>query len=188
MPPDERALLAQIAGGDQHALRCLYAAYRTRLWNYLWRQLDRDPGWTEEVVQDVFLAVWRSAGSFRDEARVATWLFRIAHNLAANARREHSRRLSGQSLQGDGDESDEDVTGAADSHEDVVLDRLALAEALDRLSPKHRGGLDLAFFQGFSADEIAGILGIPTGTVKSRISYARRALRAHLLLAQPEGK
>jgi RNA polymerase sigma-70 factor (ECF subfamily) len=180
MPPDEQTLLARIAQGDQDALKCLYAVYRLRLWSYLWRQLDRDAGWTEELVQDVFLAVWRSAGSYRGQAQVATWLFRIAHNLAANARRARARRIQPESPEEAGDVEGQDDVIAAHSHEDRVLDRLALTEALDRLSPRHREVLDLAFHQGFAPAEIAAILGIPVGTVKSRISYARRALQDQL--------
>lgn len=177
---DERALLRRIADGDQHALRCLYAAYRTRLWSYLFSQLDGDAGWTEELTQDVFLAVWRSAASYRGEAKPATWLFRIAHNLAANARRAWDRRPQSERLGAtdDGDERDDLPLGV--SPEDAVLDRLTLAAALDRLSPRHREVLDLLFVQGFSMDETASILGVPVGTVKSRASYARRALHAHL--------
>lgn len=177
---DERTLLHRIAAGDQHALRCLYAAYRPRLWSYLFSQLDSDAGWTEELTQDVFLAVWRSAATYRSEAKPATWLFRIAHNLAANARRTRDRRLQSERLDTDdsGDERDDLPVGA--SHEESVLDRLTLAAALDRLSLRQREVLDLAFVQGFSMDEIACILGVPAGTVKSRISYARRALHAQL--------
>jgi RNA polymerase sigma-70 factor (ECF subfamily) len=66
------------------------------------------------------------------------------------------------------------------SPEDAIVNRMALAEALRALSPKHREVLDLAFFQGFGPEEIAHILDVPAGTVKSRISYARRALQAQL--------
>jgi RNA polymerase sigma-70 factor (ECF subfamily) len=174
---DERALLRRIAGGDQHALRCLYAGYRTRLWGYLLHQLDGDAGWTEEVAQDLFLAVWRSAGTYRGESRPAAWLFRIAHNLAANARRARARRLQSEPLAAEaGDELPVEA-----SHEDAVLDRLALLAALGRLSSAHREALELVFVQGFGMDEVAAILGVPVGTVKSRISYARRALRTHLV-------
>lgn len=185
MAPDERDLLAQIASGDVDAMKCFYALYRQRLWAYLWRQLDRDSGWAEEVTQDVFLAVWRSASGYRGDAQVSAWLFRIAHNAAANARRARSRRIAGQQLtsETDDDECGSPITLASPSLEDAVLDRLALAQALDRLSPKHREVLDLAFYQGFGSEEIAEILGIPVGTVKSRISYARRALQAHFAQA-----
>ncbi len=181
MPPDERALLAQIATGDQHAMKCLYALYRQRLWSYLYHQLAGDAGWTEEVTQDVFLAVWRSADTYRGEAQVGTLLFRIAHNLAANARRTRRRHPLGQPFQtaDDGDEPAEPVV-TYDSHEEAVLDRLMLQQALDHLSPRHREVLDLAFYQGFGSAEIALILGVPEGTVKSRISYARKALSACL--------
>lgn len=184
--PDERELrdlIARISGGDQDAMRRLYVAYYQRLWSYLWRQLYRDPGWTEEVVQDAFLAVWRSAASYRGEARVGTWLFRIAHNLAANARRAKGRRPQGQPLDGVGGFDEQGEVGdvaAAHSTEDVVLDRMMLEQVLGALTPNHREVLDLAFHQGFRVDEIAVILGIPVGTVKSRMSYARRALQQQL--------
>lgn len=182
-----RELLARISSGDQDAMQRLYVAFYQRLWSYLWRQLDGDRGWTEEVVQDVFLAVWRSAASYRGESRVGTWLFRIGHNLAANARRAKGRRLQGQPLDSVGSSDEQcEVADAVAPHstEDVVLDRMMLAQALGRLTPNHREVLDLAFHQGFGADEIAVILGIPVGTVKSRMSYARRALQQQLSQAE----
>lgn len=182
---DERALLRRVAAGDQHALRDLYAEYRPRLWGYLFHQLDGDAGWTEELTQDVFVAVWRSAGTYRGDAQVATWLFRIAHNLAANARRARDRRPQTERLaigdSGGSDELDErDDLPSGVSHEDAVLDRLTLASALGQLAARHREVLDLVFVQGFSMAEVSTILGVPVGTVKSRVSYARRALHAHL--------
>ena len=178
---DGRSLLRRIAAGDQHALRCLYADYRPRLWGYLFHQLDGDAGWTEELTQDVFLAVWRAAETYRGEAQVATWLFRIAHNLAANARRARDRQpLSERLTVGDDGRDERDDLPMGASHEDAVLNRLTLAAALSRLAPHHREVLDLVFVQGFSMAEVSTILGVPVGTVKSRVSYARRALHAHL--------
>jgi RNA polymerase sigma-70 factor, ECF subfamily len=187
MPPDERTLLAGIAAGDSDALQRLYALYRARLWSYLYHQLGTDSGWTEELTQDVFLAVWKSASGYRGDARVATWIFRIAHNLAANARRDQTRRIQGEPLEAadTGDAAACDLPSVR-SAEDVVLDRLTLGQALEALSPSHREVLDLAFAQGFTASDIAHILGIPIGTVKSRISYARRALQMHLTAEQRE--
>ena len=184
---DDRVLLRRVAGGDEHALRCLYARFRTRLWSYLFYQLDGDAGWTEEVVQDVFLAAWRAADTFRGDAQPATWLFRIAHNLAVNARRDRSRRPQAEPLE-PADAGDNRADLLVDApHDDAVLDRLALATALDRLSLMHREALELVFVQGFSLGEAAAILDVPVGTVKSRISYARRALRTHLASESSEG-
>ena len=95
--PDPILLLGQIANGDEEALRTLYVEYHPRLHRYLWGLLDGDGCAVEEALQDTFLAVWRAAGA-RGEAKVATWLFQIAHNLTlhsrwAAARREGSLKL-----------------------------------------------------------------------------------------------
>ncbi len=180
---DDESLICRIAGGDEEALRQLYASYRVRLWQYLWPQLNGDAQRVEEVLQDVFLAVWRQARTFRGEARASTWLFRIARYRASNAMRDRARQPEGYSTSlSTGDDSEDGVyeRGGTASHEDAVLDRVALTEGMARLSPKHREVLDLFFYHGFTLDEVAHILDIPTGTVKSRLSYARRALQREL--------
>jgi RNA polymerase sigma-70 factor (ECF subfamily) len=177
---DDRLLLAQVAAGDQETLRALYAAYAPRLWRFLLQQLGANAGWAEEVLQDVFVAVWRSAGGYRGEAHVATWIFRIAHHLAANARRDRARRPEGHLVELPEDAEEGALIGLDPSCEDAVLGRLALADALERISPRHRAVIELVFAQGFSCEEVARILGVPAGTVKSRLSYARRALRDRL--------
>jgi RNA polymerase sigma-70 factor (ECF subfamily) len=175
---DETELLAAIAGGDEAALRQLYLRYRPRLRHYLWHQLGGEAGLVEEALQDVFLAVWQRAGAFRGEARVGTWIYQIAHHLALGARRRRDR--SSRSLTPLGDVGEDDETPGAElaarSHEASVLDRLALAEAVGALSPKHRAVLHLIAQQGFTHEEAARILGVPVGTVKSRMSHARAAL------------
>ena len=78
------------------------------------------------------------------------------------------------------DEDDTFIEASEPSHESAVIARLSLAEALDHLSTKHREALDLVFYHGFSLEETAQILDTPLGTIKSRLSYARRALQEHL--------
>lgn len=177
---DERFLLAQIATGDEEALRQLYVAYRPRLRRYLWHQLDGDASGVEEALQDVFLAVWRAAGGYRAEARVSTWIYQIAHYVALRARRQLSQRSQSVWLDAGAGADGEDAQGradpASDAFDDAVLNRLALSDAFDCLSLKHREALTLVFQHGFSLDEVAQILDVPAGTVKSRISYARKAL------------
>lgn len=181
MERDDLALLRRVADGDEGALRDLFARYRAPLNRYLWRQL-RDGRAVEEALQDVFVAVWRDAGSFRGAAKVITWLFQIAHYRVLRARRNELRHASDEPLAED--ERDTNQSGQADwlsaSPEDMVIDRLALASALEHLSAKHREVLELVFIFGFSADEVARILDTPVGTVKSRVSYARRALASAL--------
>lgn len=174
---EDRRLIARIAAGDERALDSLYARYRPRVRGYLWRLLDGDDGLVEEALQDIFLVVWQSAARFRGEAKVATWIFQIAHNIALRTRQRSARRPASASLLA------ADGSGAraqCDPYTEAVIVRLSVRDALGKLSEKYREVLDLFFRQGFSAEEIAAILGIPAGTVRSRLSYARKALRDEL--------
>lgn len=186
--PDDQLLLAQIATGDEEALHHLYLAYRPRLRRYLWHQLGGDPNAVEEALQDVFLAVWRSAGGYRGEARVSTWLYQIAHYVVLAARRRLARHHDTLRLDTPDDEdaaAPDCTTAAYDACDDTVLNRLALGDALACLSPKHREILALVFQHGFSLEEVAQILDVPAGTVKSRVSYARKALLRELSITSP---
>lgn len=174
---EDRRLIARIATGDEQALDTLYVRYRPRLRSYLWRLLDGNDGLVEESLQDIFVAVWQSAARFRGEAKVATWVFQIAHNVAVTARQRSARHPASAPLLA---AESVDASAQRDPYSDAVITRLVVRDALDKLSEKHREALDLFFRQGFSADEIAAILGIPAGTVRSRVSYARKALRDEL--------
>ena len=186
---DDRSLITRIARRDATALERLYVLYRPRLWRYLCQQLDGDAGAVEDALQEVFLAVWLAAGDFRGEANVNTWIFRIAHHQLANRQRSVARRPEGHLIEhaplGDDEARSEDTRDelAQASHEATVLDRLVLAAAFGRLAAKHREALELVYQQGFTLEEVARILDVPLGTVKSRISYARRALQGELAYA-----
>ncbi len=173
--PDDQTLLTRIARGDQDALDLLYARHRPRLWRYAWQQMDRNSSWAEEVVQDTFLAIWTAARGYRGDASVATWIFRIAHHQTQKAWRAQGRQVHEVAI-----DEESALLAPIESHEAAVVARLALDEALTQLSTKHRAVLELLFFHGFSLDEVALILDIPVGTVKSRLSYARRALHLEM--------
>ena len=181
--PDEQAIIARIADGDQHALHELYTTYRPRLRRYLWHQLQGDHGLVEEALQDIFLSVWKSAGTFRHEAQVGTWLFRIARHRVSHQRRDTARRPEGHLIHLDENDDESATPLHILSHKDAVVERLALNDALNQLSEKHREVLELIFRYGFSLEEVAQILEVPAGTIKSRISYARRALMRELATA-----
>lgn len=185
MTLDDRLLLARIAGGDEDALHQLYQSYAPRLTRYLWHQLDGDPEAVEEALQEVFIAIWRTAAGFRGEAKVATWVYQIAHNTAVSARRHYARQTTAQVPIPELDESSE-IAEFVPACDDAVLDRLMLDDALRQLSAKHREVLRLVVQQGFALDEVGRMLDIPTGTVKSRLSYARRALLRTLSARDPE--
>ena len=173
----DRQALARMAQGDQRALEEIAGRYHVRLWRYLNRQLATSPDLIEEVLQDVCLAVWRSASRYRGDAPPAAWIFQIAHFLVINARKANTRYANHAALPFADDAAD---APASDSHEASVLDRITLTAALRTLTPKHTEILELIANEGFSMQEVAQILGIPVGTVKSRLAYARRALAAAL--------
>ncbi len=167
-------LLARCAQGDQTALRELLDRYRPRLWGYLWHQAGEDRDRAEDLLQEVCIAIWRHAASFRGEARVATWIFRLAHNRALNARRDRDRHPEGHQVNLV-DAEDPQFTVPHD--EDLHIARLDLGTALCRLPERQREIIALLFVSGFTMAETAAILHIPLGTVKSRLAQARESLR-----------
>jgi len=182
MPDDD--LLARIAEGDHEALRLLHERYYRRLKRYLWRQLRADSGTIDEALQEVFLNIWRFAGSFRGQSKVATWIFQIAYRQVLRHQRDHhwiAQEIHEHPPAPDG-EPTEPICNAP-SLEELVIDRMMLADALRQLSEKHQEVLELIFSCGFSPVEAAEILAIPLGTVKSRVSYARRTL-LHIIASQ----
>jgi RNA polymerase sigma-70 factor, ECF subfamily len=186
MDTEDRSLIARIAQKEQGALQCLYEKYQSRLYGYLWRQLNGDRSDVEDALQEIFLAIWRTAWKYRGEAQVITWIFQIAHFHTMHIL--YKQRLSDKiPLSDESDEENLQVEYLNSSQEETILDRLALNEALRLLTPKHREALELSFYHGFSQEEVAKILNMPIGTVKSRISYARRALsRAMSAVASEE--
>lgn len=169
---DGVALLERIARGDRDALAELYSQYQRPLFRYLC-QLTPDRGLAEEILQDTLVAVWRGAGSFAGRSALRTWLFGIARRQAHNALRRRGLPLIDEDALADVSDPDlmpeEQVLARADADE--------LARKLAQLVPIHREVLVLCFVNGLTYDEIAQVVGIPEGTVKSRLSNAKRALR-----------
>ena len=173
-PATDRALLARIAQGDERAFATLYRRYHVPLYNYLLRLIHRGTV-AEELLQDTFLAVWEGAAGFRGQAKVKTWLFRIAHHRAVSWLRRKREAFTH-----DGELPDHPVPPQTEAQAMTSWRVEQLRAALDKLTPEHRAVLELAFFHEMSYAEIAEVLGCPLGTVKSRMSYARRILTGHL--------
>lgn len=179
---DDRQVLGQIAAGDRQALAELYGRYQRPLFGYL-LQLTPDYGLAEELLQDTLVAVWKSAHSFEGRSSVQTWLFGIARRQAHNTLRQRKLPLVDESeLEGlaSADPEPEDFTLACVAHNELLA-------VFKQLVPIHREVLLLIFVQELSYQETARILDVPVGTVKSRLSNARQALRT-LLDAREEMK
>lgn len=170
LPDDE--LIRQTARGNEQAFLELYQRHHRQVFNYVAR-LTRNPEEAQDLLQDVFLAVWRGASGFRGEAGVKTWLFRIAHHQTVSWLRRRRPVVPLEEWDELGDPGPEQLVIAS-------WQRQKLSAALDRLSVKHRAVLELAFVHEMSYNEIAKVVGCPVGTVKSRMSYALQALSGAL--------
>lgn len=170
------ALIRSMAGGDEGALRTLYATHGRRLFAYAYR-LTGNRALAEEVLQDSLLAAWRGARSFRGEGRAISWLLGIVHRQALNATRR--KRLPGIGLE-EAEAEGIALAAPASDQASAVDRRNALAVAVGALSVEHRSVLELVFFQQLSLAEAAQVCGCPVGTIKSRLSYAKVRLRQEL--------
>jgi RNA polymerase sigma-70 factor, ECF subfamily len=172
----ENLLLRRVANRDREALAEVYACFQGPLFRYLFHLVGHKE-LAEDLLQEVMVIIWQKAHTFRGTTQAAGWIFGIAHHQAFKALRRDGSAACLE-LEAAMDLADEQATPEADllrraTHEEVSL-------ALACLTPEHREVLELAFFQDFACKEIAVIVGIPLGTVKSRLSYARRALKAAL--------
>jgi len=167
----DEVLIRRIANGDQLAMRTLFARHRLAIYRWLLRLVD-DEALADDLLSDVFLDVWRKAGSFERRSSVSTWLLAIARHKALSAR----RRRTDVELNNDLASM---VADPADSPE-LVLEKKKreelLRHSMARLSPEHGEVIDLTYYHGKSIKEIAEIVGINEATVKSRTFYARKRL------------
>lgn len=170
---EEAELIAQIAAGDIEApMTELYRRYSRRLYCFGIQVLG-NAGLAEEMVQEAFVRLWRTARGFdASRASVSTYLFVIARSTAADIRKRPSSRPL---LPVD----EVDVPAQADRI-DQILDGVVVHEALGTLSPAHLEVLRLAHEEGLTQSQIAERLGLPLGTVKTRMFHGMRALRTAL--------
>jgi RNA polymerase sigma-70 factor (ECF subfamily) len=169
---EDAALVNRVAAGDRdQALEELYRRYASRVYSFGLRVLGRRD-LAEELVQETFVRLWRTAASF-DEGRgsVGAFVFTIARNIAVDLWRRPSSRPF--------DPEPEELPEPVDRAERIVT-VLAVRDAMASLSGAHREVLELTYRSGLKQTEIADILGLPLGTVKTRTYYALRALKLAL--------
>jgi len=172
----DRELLRRISCADQDAFRELYLDYHGRLARFLSR-VTRHHGDVEEIINDVLLIVWKSAGDFRGASRVSSWIFGIAYRRALNCMRRSTAHSRATTRVAAGVETRvEDATGRTE-------DRQLLDLALSCLPPEQRLVVILAYRMDYSCEEIAAIVACPVNTVKSRMFHARRRLRTIIYAA-----
>jgi RNA polymerase sigma factor (sigma-70 family) len=168
----DEELMEAIGAGDEAALGALYdrfgrLAYRVAL------RILRDQALAEDAVQEAFLAIWRSADSYRRERSTpSTWLLTLVHRRAVDLVRREDRRRA-EPL----DETPEAAGGDVPEVAAVRADRVAVQAALHALPADQRQALELAYYGGYTQSELAERLGVPLGTVKSRMFAGLNRLR-----------
>ncbi len=178
MSDDLAPLVERSRQGDMEAFRALVAETEAYVYNLAYRILGNAQE-AEDMTQDVFVRVWRALPEFRADSKFTTWLYRIVVNTSLNRRRQlraelqtvdHDDALNGLALPREA--SGADPSAAAIDRETIA----ALWAAVERLSAKYRLVIALFYQEGLSYEEIAELLALPLGTVKSHLSRARRAL------------
>jgi RNA polymerase sigma-70 factor (ECF subfamily) len=179
------SLLLRVADKDQAAFRKLYEHFGRRVYAFLVHRF-RNESLAEEVVSETLLHVWNAPQSFRGESSFSTWLLGVARFKML----ERARRRSPETE--DVDELDESVLVDATTPEDVAAMRQrreGVHECLEALSDEQRGSVHLAYYEGWTLEEIAERVGTKKETVGTRLFYARKKIQACLaaLLARERG-
>lgn len=174
--PTDAELLAGIAAGDRRAFEAFYRRHAAWLALRL-RYRAADGALVDDVVQETFLAIWHGTARYREHGDVAGWLWRIGSRRLIDALRGHGARQRLLGLLARRRSVDEP---SAEEQVLVGVEHGDLAGALARLSPELRAVVQATVLDGLSTAEAAVLLGIPTGTVKTRAMRARRQLRQEL--------
>ena len=168
----DEALVALIARGEEWALAEVYDRHGRLAYGLALRIL-RDPALAEDAVQEAFLAVWRSAGRFvAERSKASTWLLTLVHRRAVDLVRREERRRA------DSIDNVEPPSGeATDEAVWLRFERERVQDALRALPDAQREALELAYYGGFTQSELADRLGLPLGTIKSRMFAGLTRLR-----------
>lgn len=175
---EDATLLQRLGRGDEAALEAVYQRYGGACFRLARRILDEQQ-LAEDVVQQVFLALWQGSGYDPSRGAVSTWLLSVTHHKAVDMLRKESGRR--KRLTGDQQLIEQQVAGGGPADEVWAnLRAERTRDALRRLTPEHREVLLLAYYGGYTQREIADMTGLPLGTVKSRTLNAMKRLRTQL--------
>ena len=180
----EQELVHSAQKGDTSAFGQLVEAHQSKIYSLCYRMTGNAED-AADLTQEVFLSAWRSLGSFQSQAAFSTWLYRLTSNACIDFLRKEKRR-SALSLTTEGEEEEGRELEVADQRFSPERElekkeaRRAVREGLAALSPEHRQVLVLREMEGLSYTEMAHLLDLEEGTVKSRLARARLALKDFL--------
>lgn len=180
--PTDEQLIARFQQGDEYAYDLLVKRYKDPLMNYIYRFVN-DKTDAEDILQETFLRLYKNKHYYKEIAKFSTWIYTIAGNLAKTELRKKKRRSffsihNFMDTEKDYELPDKGVT--PDRETDSVITNNEIQKAIDKLSSKFKQVILLRDVQGFSYEEIAQIVNVPLGTVKSRVNRARLKLQQDL--------
>ena len=165
---EERELVARAKRGDVHAFAALYRAHASHVFGVCVR-LAADRVRAEELLQDVFVRIWERLASYRGDAAVGTWIYRLAVNTVLEADRTDARRRARI-------ENDNTRDGAIEARDLSIEHRIDLEHALAALPPGARRAFVLHDIEGYQHHEIARMTGLAEGTIRAQLHRARQLL------------
>lgn len=186
MTASDLELIEDFKKGDEGVFEELVRRYQKKVYNSTYRMMgNHEDAW--DLAQESFLRVYRNLSRFQGKASFSTWLFTITTNICRDELRKRQRRVKTQSLsepiQTKDGELERELVDVSMIPEEISLNRELqdeIQEVIGKLPPEQKEAIILREFDGFNYDEIAEITGVAIGTVKSRISRARRNLRSEL--------
>jgi RNA polymerase sigma-70 factor (ECF subfamily) len=169
-------LMQQIVSGDQAAFGILYHRYKDRMFYYFYRMLGNSTELANDFLQDIFMKIVEKPENYNQAYSFSTWLYSVANNMCKNEYRRRDIRKEYYSMEAL--EPKLDFVNESSVEPDQLVEKIF--ETLGLLGDEHRSVFLLRFREGFSIREIADILELPEGTVKSRLFYARKMVAGKL--------
>jgi RNA polymerase sigma-70 factor, ECF subfamily len=167
----DQELIGLIAGNDKSAMRTLFVRHQVRVFRFLLRIVGNQET-AEDLVNEVFLEVWRNAGRFEVRSQVTTWILGIArHKALGLLRRQRTTSCAEEVLESIEDPADNPEIATQKSESGALL-----RDCIKHLSASHREIIDLVYYQEQSINDVAKIVGVPVNTVKTRMFYARKQI------------
>ena len=180
---EEKALIGRILSGDQDAFATLVEQHQKAVYNLCLRMVS-NPADAEDLAQEAFVKAWKGLRFYKFESSFSTWLYRLTSNVCIDFLRRQKRRTAFSLTLSEDDLIEMELPDPQPGPDDLALhrdDQRAVANAMAQLDEEHRLVLTLRVVEELSYDQISEVLGVKTGTVKSRLARARNRLRNILL-------
>lgn len=179
-PPTDGELVAAVLAGDRERFQPLVERYQGAIFGYLYRLLNQNADAAQDLTQEVFLKAYQALASYDAARPLAPWLYRIAHNEAANRLRAQRRHPEARLEPNGWDRLAADAEDSPEAQNAAAQEREAVRRALGEIKPKYRQALTLYYYEDRAYREIAEIMAVPAATVATLIRRGRRQLAKRL--------